>query len=359
MLILQSDILAPTHVAFSPDGQALLASGDNRVQAWPRWLDAPPKKPVPIPRDLERCAFAPDAKSVYVYMSGNSRTSVWPLARRKTQSTVIPEGGPAWFHFTAEGGYVISSHGDGNLARFDFDPSSKGSFRQSWLIERHNTTKPSRPTHLGSHYRFGAICDPAGVFVALEFKIGAYETADGIVVRSVNDGSVLYRKATKRAEADALLKYAGLRLSVHPSGRYFAYPQGADVRFYPLVNRAKVPRTLANVILPVEPPKGAKRAAPKGKRKRAPKLQPLAPECFGVAFHPSGELLAAVGNDGTVKLFDTTTWQVTRTFSWELGHLMSVCFSPDGTRAATIGVGFAPEDRDAVGGKVVVWDVDL
>jgi WD40 repeat protein len=67
-----------------------------------------------------------------------------------------------------------------------------------------------------------------------------------------------------------------------------------------------------------------------------------------VAYHPGGRLLAATSNDETVKLYDTKSWKVAKTFTWEAGKLRSVAFSPDGTRAAVGG--------DA--GRVVVWDVD-
>jgi WD40 repeat protein len=68
-----------------------------------------------------------------------------------------------------------------------------------------------------------------------------------------------------------------------------------------------------------------------------------------IAFHPSGKYLAATSNDTTVKLYDTITWQVARSFAWDVGRLRSVAFSPDGALAAVGG------DK----GKVVVWDVDL
>jgi WD40 repeat protein len=68
-----------------------------------------------------------------------------------------------------------------------------------------------------------------------------------------------------------------------------------------------------------------------------------------VAFHPSGRFLAATSRDETVKLFDARTWKVARTFTWDVGKLHSVCFSPDGTRAA---VGSAA-------GQIVMWDVDI
>ena len=69
----------------------------------------------------------------------------------------------------------------------------------------------------------------------------------------------------------------------------------------------------------------------------------------GIAFHPSGKYLAATSNDTTVKLYDTTTWEVARTFTWDIGKMRSIVFSTDGTLAA------AGSDS----GKVVVWDVDL
>jgi WD40 repeat protein len=69
----------------------------------------------------------------------------------------------------------------------------------------------------------------------------------------------------------------------------------------------------------------------------------------GLAFHPSGKYLGATNNDQTVKLYDTQTWELAKTFTWAIGKMRSIAFSPDGTLAA------AGSDT----GKVVVWDVDL
>src|SRR5262249_41935157 len=69
----------------------------------------------------------------------------------------------------------------------------------------------------------------------------------------------------------------------------------------------------------------------------------------GLAFHPSGRYLAATSNDATVKLYDTATWNVEKIYTWEIGRMRSIAFSPDGTLAA------AGSDC----GKVVVWDVDV
>jgi len=69
----------------------------------------------------------------------------------------------------------------------------------------------------------------------------------------------------------------------------------------------------------------------------------------GIAFHPSGRYLAATSNDKTVKLFDSGSWQLAKTYTWGIGKLRSIAFSPDGMLAA------AGSDT----GKVVVWDLDL
>jgi WD40 repeat protein len=69
----------------------------------------------------------------------------------------------------------------------------------------------------------------------------------------------------------------------------------------------------------------------------------------GLAYHPSGWFLAATNNDKTVKFIDTTTWQLIRTFTWDIGKMRSIAFSPDGLLAA------AGSDK----GRVVVWDFDL
>ncbi len=68
-----------------------------------------------------------------------------------------------------------------------------------------------------------------------------------------------------------------------------------------------------------------------------------------LAFHPSGRFLAATSNDATVKLYDTSNWALATTYTWDIGRMRSVAFSPDGTLAA------AGSDT----GRVVVWDVDV
>jgi WD40 repeat protein len=54
----------------------------------------------------------------------------------------------------------------------------------------------------------------------------------------------------------------------------------------------------------------------------------------GIAFHPSGRFLGTTSNDKTVKLYDTVTWGVAHTFTWNIGKMRCIAFSPDGALAA-------------------------
>jgi len=69
----------------------------------------------------------------------------------------------------------------------------------------------------------------------------------------------------------------------------------------------------------------------------------------GLAFHPSGAYLATTSNDATVRLYDTASWEVARTYAWQAGKLRCVAFSPDGMLAAV----------GSDSGSLVMWDVDL
>jgi WD40 repeat protein len=69
----------------------------------------------------------------------------------------------------------------------------------------------------------------------------------------------------------------------------------------------------------------------------------------GMAFHPSGALLASSDDSGTVRFWDAATLGEVRAFGWKVGKPRAVAFSPDGTRAAV----------GSHTGRVLVWDVDV
>jgi WD40 repeat protein len=335
MLILQSSIREPTGLAFSPDGESLLAVGGETIQVWPRWLVARPRRAKRVQASLERYAFSSDGTRVYLYVSGSSCTRVFDVGAGVESATALPASGPTWFCFTPEGGYFLSSYDRGTLTRTNYTPEREDRVCEAWSIKRPYTEEakpvdkePDNPTAIGSHYRFGAICGPAGTFVTMEYLYGSGEPLVGLTVRSTADGTLIHRQKLPDSEGRMLLADAGLALAVHPSGAYFAYPRPSHVRLWPLRKKVKIPDELPMA-------SGA--------------------ECRAVAFHPSGALLA-VADGPAVLLYDTATWEVTRRLEWEIGSLRAVCFAPDGTRAAAIGAGVRGKKT---GGRIVVWDLDV
>ncbi len=65
-----------------------------------------------------------------------------------------------------------------------------------------------------------------------------------------------------------------------------------------------------------------------------------------VAFSPDGSLVVSASNDKTVKLWDTATGQLIRTFKGHAGNVSQVAFSPDGKQIAS------------VSSHLLLWDVD-
>jgi WD40 repeat protein len=232
------------------------------------------------------------------------------------------------------------------LSRFDYDPRHPDVLREVWQIDRKGGKRGT--SRIGTHYRFGEVCGAAGVLVGLEYRHGNAEPFDALTARSVADGALVSRTVLKPAEYNRLLSKAGLTLAVHPSGRYFAHPDGATVCFRKLSGKAPDPVELPELGGAPAGPKPKPKAEPKARGAAKDKPAPPARACASVAFSPDGAFLLAGRTDGAVTLFDTRTWEPLRTLDWRVGELKAVRFAPDGTRAAAVGT-----KR-----KVVVWDVD-
>ena len=67
----------------------------------------------------------------------------------------------------------------------------------------------------------------------------------------------------------------------------------------------------------------------------------------GVAFQPSGGLLATVTTDGVTRLWTVPGGELAGAYDWGVGRVSAVAFAPDGLTCAAGGEG----------GQAVVWDV--
>ncbi len=69
---------------------------------------------------------------------------------------------------------------------------------------------------------------------------------------------------------------------------------------------------------------------------------------MGAAFSPCGRYLAAVSKDRTVRFWDAATFAEARRFDWQIGKLLDLAFTPDGTVCAVA----------SDSGKILLFDVD-
>lgn len=175
-------------------------------------------------------------------------------------------------------------------------------FRRDWFIPFQNN--PGGPVFLPDGNRF----------VLHEYLEDSDTTECSLVVRSADTG--------KRLESYACPYASGATPVLSPAGNWLVVLSSKGMAIWSREDLSRIPIKVSN-----------------GNRRHF----------TGVAFHPSGQYLAATSNDTTVKLYDTATWQVAKTFTWNVGRLRSVAFSPDGMLAAV--------GSDT--GKIVVWDVDL
>lgn len=286
-------------VRFTPDGLGLLASTWRSDQLWPDWsAGGKPVAYVELPDGVSREEFSPDGRHV---LGVRDYRSVILHDRAAGTDAVLdpgPQGGFIWLvELTPDGRHFVASHGGRGPCHLSCI-QVHAPHRLVWNVP---TPEPVAKLVFLDAGRFVSFVDVGGAYVA--------------VVRDAATG-----EPVGKAQVNVPYRLEGLTVSPdrqcvvgYRATKFLVY-QSADLAAAPMVVRNTSRKAFS-----------------------------------GLAFHPAGRFLAATSNDASVKLYDTATWAVVRTFDWAIGRLRSIAFSPDGTLAAAGG------DR----GQVVVWDFDV
>ena len=299
-------VLKLDHLAFAPDGQSLVGCTDFGAYLWCELRDGQKPEHLSGTSRARFARFTPDGGQLFV--AGHE------LVRRDTASgntVVVPLWNmhPIRFDLSPDGNRLIVEQWVNGRGLYDTRvacrPASDPTEANTFWVHQHTGPQHHRPQFLPGGDRF-VQWDDSQLY---ERRIVTYDAATGEEVMR----SAPYQQTISTS-------------FLSPDGRWLAGLRvGADITrvfIWPLDPTADEPACITN-----DTKKGF----------------------TGVAFHPAGRFVAITSNDKTVKLYDTATWEPARTFTWDIGKVRSVCFSPDGTLAA------AGSDT----GKVILWDVDL
>jgi hypothetical protein len=294
------------HLAFAPDGRALAAMGQHGIRIWRAIGDGARPQMVNVPRWSRYMRFAEGGKTLLVCSSNlwhvdvptNIAIEVKKDANRYPLFDVSPDG---QFVILSENVFGTPTTNVLSLRPID-NLAWSGALWEQVLPGAYG----DRPHYLADGTRFVRLEGGWSAERARnEYHIVTYDATTG---KSVAQSPLITRAASYTAAA--------------PDGRWFIGRRDIWVYYWPLTAESGA----AGVI--------------KNDNKK---------HFTDAAFHPSSKYLALTSNDTTVKLYDTVTWEVARAFTWQVGKMRSICFSPDGTLAA------AGTDK----GQVIVWDVDV
>jgi WD40 repeat protein len=308
MIVLQGTKAVLDTLAFTPDGTGIAAAGSWTIRLWPNFtakLSSPAAFGVMSPHSLH---FSPDGKTLYCN-SLNEQLWVWRVEERFSRTAGQKNGlGNIRSWVDPRCRYFVRSEteiGRRPPSRFVCRPVERPE-ETVWVVESQREVC-SPPLFSPDGERFGT----------MEFhrnSISLSECGFGFVTRHANTGGEIGVVPLSRGTLE--------RPALSPDGRHLV---GLSTIWLFVVDVTKMYSD------PVRLETGSRR------------------HFTGLAFHLSGRFLAATSNDATVKLYDTSNWSLATTYTWDIGRMRSVAFSPDGLLAA------AGSDT----GKVVVWDVDV
>jgi WD40 repeat protein len=290
-------------LGFSPDGRGLVV-GHASAGLFAFELDAA-RPPVRLGmagfaqyRDLY---FDPDGRTAF-WHTVNGRVAADRLTGRHAAPGLTLPRRLRWLAQTPDARRVFVAHGDvlPQLAAYRHD-------RSGWVREWE-----ADPTHT---FPESLALDPTGVRLAhlAERSDPTWPKYYLLTVRDAATGAVI-------AHGDYPYSARDCRLVFRPDGRQLVGLHNMTLLVWEVPNWGK-PRSIQN-----------------DTRKHL----------TAAAFDPSGRHLYTTSNDAAVVVWDTTTWDRVRRYTWEVGPLKAVAVSPDGALAAV-----GSDD-----GRVVVWDVE-
>jgi WD40 repeat protein len=291
-------------LAFAPDGRSLATPVRGRIiMLWTALASGARPEVVTLPDGgATRLTFGPSG----TLFAGNDQLFAVDLASRAAVRVPTDKWHSVGFGASPDGTRLVVS---------EYPPDGETTRLTCWPVG--DFAEPLWQTTVRAHVYLPPLFPAAGdVFVQSESTRdpGTRHWRSLRVLRSLATGAAL-------DSSKPLIEHPE-RIALSPDGSHFAIRVRERVYVYPGAGGWEVVQSVTN---------DSKK------------------HFTGIAFHPSGRHLAATSNDATVKLYDTTTWEVIRTFTWDIGRMRSITFSPDGTLAA------AGSDT----GKVVVWDVDV
>jgi len=290
-------------LAFSPDGTAIAApAGHQGVMLWTAFTNGAKAELLKPGIVCKRLAFSPDGKILY---TGNDQLCAFDIADDTGELIDIPKWAALWFGVSPDGSRLVVAE----------KPENTENTRLTvWATDAFDA--PTREVAFPSMVYSPPLFLPTGdqfILVEGEFK-PSRQWEYRYVTRSLKTGVIVDRSEPLPDCPDQVV--------LLPDGRQLACRTREVIRVYPTA----------------------------GKWNDIPAITNDSKKQFtGIAYHPSGKYVAATSNDKTVKFYDTATWALAKTYTWDVGRMRSVCFSPDGNLAA------AGSDT----GKVVVWDVDV
>jgi WD40 repeat protein len=292
---------AVTRFAFSADGRHLAVAGSGKkVHLW----DLAAKKlrakvAVTFQDTVEWLGFLPDGKLFALSQMGQYATHD-PAAGTTVEAALV-RGWVGPVVANADRSEFYGSHWKAMKWAFD------GQLRMAWW-------QPIPDGHSG---RGGAVLTPGGEYLAAMMN-GGVRTY--LHTRDAATGELL---------GEQLLSPCLIHdLTLLPDGRTLVFVQTKEY---------------------MGPTPNALVAGVPGGKFEAVYVGPPGANFRSLALHPSGKWVAAGQFDGTVRLYDASTWREVVAYEWPVKPIEALAFAPNGQTAAAGGAD----------GQFVVWDVDL